>query len=165
MLHSVARHSIYNRSCLIEILKGAVDAVMRRRIELDYSNCMGIVFEKVCQDYLSAKNAAGELPILFTSIGRWWGTDPVNRTQTEIHLVANDNKDYLICECKWRNEKLDLSVVKKLIDKADIFSKNRDQTWFVLFSKSGFTDAVLEAAQKDDSLILVGLDDIMALCN
>ncbi len=68
------------------------------------------------------------------------GTDPVSHSQVEIDLVENDGADYLICECKWRNEKLDLGVVKKLKEKADIFSSNRNQTWFVLFSKSGFTD-------------------------
>lgn len=152
---------VYANRSLIET--GAVDAVMKKRIEPDYSNYMGIVFERVCRDYLLARNAAGELPFLFTSIGRWWGTDPAVHTQIEIDLIANDNRDYLICECKWRNEKLDMGVVKRLMEKADVFSKNRDQTWFVLFSKSGFTDAVIEAARKDEKLILVGLDDIIAL--
>ncbi|XCP83998.1 ATP-binding protein [Roseburia hominis] len=154
---------VYANRSLVET--GAVDAVMQRRIEPNYNDYMGIVFERICREYLLAKNAVGDLPILFTAIGRWWGTNPVSHSQVEIDLIANDGADYLICECKWRNEKLDLGVVKKLMEKADIFSKNRNKTWFVLFSKGGFTDAVIEAAQKDDKIILVGLDDIMALCS
>lgn len=49
---------------------GAQQAVWERRIKPDYYSYMGLVFEKVCMDYLNAKNAKGELPILYTSIGR-----------------------------------------------------------------------------------------------
>jgi len=153
---------VYANRTLVET--GAVDVVMKRWIEPTYDDYMGIVFERICRDYLSAKNAVGELPILFTSIGRWWGTDPSSHSQVEIDLVANDGADYLICECKWRNEKLDMSVIKKLTEKADIFSKSRNNTWFVFFSKSGFTDAVIEEAKNNGNIILVGLDELMSLC-
>ena len=110
---------------------------------------------------MSDKNAKGELPILFTSIGRWWGTNPVTHGQEEIDLVANDRKDYIFGECKWRNEKLDLSILRELKTKADIFSKNRNNTYYFLFSKSGFTDAVKNEVKADNSVILVDLSDIM----
>lgn len=152
------RYVFANRT-LIET--GAQQAVWLKKIEPDYNGYMGLVFEKVCADYLSDKNAKGELPILFTSIGRWWGTNPVTHGQEEIDLVANDRKDYIFGECKWRNEKLDLSVLRELKTKADIFSKNRNNTYYFLFSKSGFTDAVKNEVKADNSVILVDLSDIM----
>ena len=66
------RYVFSNRS-LIET--GAQDAVWLKRVKPNYNEYMGIVFEKICCDYLMHKNAAGELPILFTDIGRWWGND------------------------------------------------------------------------------------------
>lgn len=105
------RYVFANRT-LIET--GAQQAVWERRIKPDYYSYMGLVFEKVCMDYLNAKNAKGELPILYTSIGRWWGTNAATHGQEEIDLIANDGKDYLFGECKWRNEKLDISVLKDL---------------------------------------------------
>lgn len=152
------RYVFANRT-LIET--GAQQAVWFKKIEPDYNGYMGLVFEKVCADYLSDKNAKGELPILFTSIGRWWGTNPVTHGQEEIDLVANDRKDYIFGECKWRNEKLDLSILRELKTKADIFSKNRNNTYYFLFSKSGFTDAVKNEVKADNSVILVDLSDIM----
>ena len=152
------RYVFANRT-LIET--GAQQAVWLKKIEPDYNGYMGLVFEKVCADYLSDKNAKGELPILFTSIGRWWGTNPVSHGQEEIDLVANDRKDYIFGECKWRNEKLDLSVLRELKTKADIFCKNRNNTYYFLFSKSGFTDAVKNEVKADNSVILVDLSDIM----
>ena len=153
------RYVFANRT-LVEI--GAQQAVWLKRIEPDYNSYMGIVFERICADYLSIKNANGELPILFTSIGRWWGTNPTKRSQEEIDLVANDGKDYLFCECKWRNEKLDLSVLNALKAKADVFGKNRNKTYFILFSKSGFTDAIIDEAKIDNSIMLVDLNKIMS---
>ena len=152
------RYVFANRT-LIET--GAQQALWAKRIEPDYNSYMGLVFEKVCTDYLSVKNAKGELPILFTSIGRWWGTNPATHVQEEIDLIANDGKDYIFGECKWRNEKLDLSVLRELKNKADIYSKNRKRTYYVLFSKSGFTDTVINEANSDNSIILIELSDLM----
>lgn len=57
----------------------AQEIVWKRRIEPDLSHYMGHVFEIVSRDYLLRKNREGSLPILFTGIGRWWGTDPKTR--------------------------------------------------------------------------------------
>ena len=152
------RYVFANRT-LIET--GAQQAVWLKRIEPDYNSYMGLVFEKVCMDYLSIKNAKGKLPMLFTRVGRWWGTNPITHLQEEIDLVANDGKDYIFGECKWRNEKIDLSVLRGLKAKADIFSRNRNNAYYVLFSKSGFTEAVINEAESDNSIMLVDLNEIM----
>lgn len=140
---------------------GAMEAVWKQRILPDYSTYMGLVFEQVCRDYLLNQNRHGKLPFLFTSIGRWWGTDPKTRQNEEIDLIANEGKDYLIGECKWRNEPMDMPILNRLREKADIFCAKRKKTWFILFSKSGFTQSVKETAARDESVILVDLKDIM----
>lgn len=139
----------------------AQDIVWQRKIMPDYSNYMGLVFESICRDYLLNRNMRGELPILFTEIGRWWGTDSKTHQQVEIDLVAKDKNDFLICECKWKNELLDYGVLEDLKKKADVFSANRENTYYVLFSKSGFTQAVIDEAGKDKNIILVNLNDIV----
>lgn len=152
---------VFSNRTLVET--GAQQAIWEKRIEPNYSSYMGLVFEKICSDYLTAQNANGNLPFLFTAIGRWWGTNPKTHTQVEIDLIANDGKDYLICECKWRNEKIDLGVLNELRENADIFNKNRDNTWYVLFTKVGFTDSVLKEAKADPNIILVDMSKIMAI--
>ena len=152
------RYVFANRT-LIET--GAQEAVFVKKIAPTYSDYMGVVFERVCKDYLLAKNRNGELPILFTDISRWWGTDAVLHKQVEIDLIAGDGTDYLMCECKWRNELIDLSVLQELRRKADAFLEKRNHTWYVLFSKSGFTSAVKEEAERDENVLLVTLDDMI----
>ncbi|MCC8139898.1 MAG: DUF234 domain-containing protein [Lachnospiraceae bacterium] len=130
----------------------------------DYKRYMGLVFEQVCREYLLRKNSLGELPVLFTEIGGWWGTDRNSSAhgQAEIDLVARGEDDYLFCECKWRNQPLDYTALERLRHRADLVSRRRVRTWFALFSKTGFTDAVLREAQKDSSVLLFTLEDIMA---
>lgn len=138
----------------------AQEIVWNRKIEPDLNHYMGAVFEEICKSYLLRKNSKGELPLLFTEIGRWWGTDSVTRNQVEIDLIARDGKDYLVCECKWRNEPVDTTVLQILEKKADIFSKCRDKTWYVLFSKAGFMENLWEEARKRDDVILISIDEM-----
>ena len=150
---------VFSNRTLIET--GAQDAVWSKRIHPDYDTYMGIVFEKVCKDYLLAQNAKGNLPILFTSIGRWWGTDPTTHSQIEIDLIAKEDHNYLFAECKWRNEKTDLAVLQDLRRKASLFSKNQNRAGYVLFSKSGFSKIVIQEAKSDPSILLVSLKDLL----
>lgn len=150
---------IFGNRTLIET--GAQNAVLEKRIKPNYNSYMGLVFEKICSDYLTSQNSLGVLPFLFTDIGRWWGTNPKTRQQVEIDLIANEGNDYLICECKWRNEKLGLDILNELREKADVFNKARTNTWFVLFSKSGFTDPLIAEAKNNPNIILIGLEKII----
>lgn len=150
---------IFGNRTLVET--GAQDAVLEKRIKPNYNSYMGLVFEKICSDYLKSQNSCGMLPFLFTDIGRWWGTNPKTRQQVEIDLIANEGKDYLICECKWRNEKTGPDILNELREKADVFNSARTNTWFVLFSKSGFTDSLIAEAEKNPEIILIGLDKII----
>lgn len=139
----------------------AQEIVWNRRIEPDYSHYMGHVFEEVCRQYLLRKNGKGDLPILFTDIGRWWGTDPKTHRQAEIDLVAGDGNTYLFCECKWRNEFVDSSVLAALREKAKIFGKKQEKAYFFLFSKKGFTKAVQNESKEKKDVVLVTLRDMM----
>jgi len=152
---------VFGNKTLLET--DAQEAVWTRKIEGDYSHYMGHVFERVCKDYLFRKNSKGDLPILFTELGRWWGTNPKTREQIEIDLVARDGRDYLFGECKWKNAPMDYEVLQDLKDKTEAFGGNRENAYFVLFSKSGFTKKLLDEAIKDEKILLVSLEDIVSL--
>ncbi len=153
---------VFPNRTLIET--GAGNLVYTKRITWSYSEYMGITFEEVCKEYLLAKNSSGELPIMFTSIGRWWGRSSVKtHTPVEIDLIAKDGNDYIFCECKWRNEKVTMAVLEKLKAASEVFSKNIGNSYFALFSKSGFGDTLVEEAKKDSRILLIGLDEILRI--
>ena len=134
--------------------------VWNQKVLPDFSNYMGYVFEIVCRDYLLHQNSKGNLPFLFTEIGRWWGTDKKTKSQLEIDIIAREKNNYLFCECKWRNDLLDINVVSSLKEKAEAFGHQQENVYYLFFSKSGFTQTVIEEAQKDEHLLLIDLENL-----
>lgn len=141
------------------IMRGAADIVYRR-IAPEFSDYMGSVFEEICKQYLWKMLINGRTPIQFSSMGRWWGNNPVEKKQVEIDIVVEQDKDTaLFGECKWRNEKLDTEVLDALILKSELFPhKNK---FYYLFSKSGFTKGCEEKAKKLGNVLLVNFKNIM----
>lgn len=141
------------------IMRGAVDLAYRR-IEPQLSDYMGSVFEDICGQYLWNLLINGESPVEFAELGRWWGNDPVFRSQTEIDIMAvQDRNTALFGECKWTNEKVDLGVLETLVKRSQIFHYNN--TWLYLFAKNGFTKGCQEEAEKLGNVSLVTFQDIM----
>ncbi|MBR0044314.1 MAG: ATP-binding protein [Synergistaceae bacterium] len=152
---------VFSNRTLLET--DAQEIVWQRKIEPDYSTYMGLVFEQICREYLLHQNSAGKLPILFTKIGRWWGTDAKSKRQIEIDLIAQDGKDTIFCECKWRNVPADINMFRTLCDRAELFMSNKDDKGhigFIIFSKNGFTDDILNEAKRRGDLLLIGLADL-----
>ncbi len=142
------------------IVRGATEPVYRR-IEAQLNDYMGRVFEDICAQYLWNQLLAGRMPVEFASLGRWWGNDPVNKRQEEIDLVGEqDNENAIFAECKWRNEKVDLDVLQKLVDRSMLFH-HRNKHYY-LFSKAGFTKGCIEQAHQLGNVTLVCYADILA---
>ena len=141
------------------IARGATDLVYKR-IEPHLPEYMGKVFEEICKQYLWKLLLTGKCPVEFTSLGRWWGNDTVNKCQAEIDIMGEQDKSTaLFAECKWTNEKVDLGVLETLIERSKLF--NYKKTHFFLFSKSGFTKGCTEKAKELENVMLVKYNDIL----
>lgn len=135
------------------IMRGAADRVYKR-IEPYLSNYMGKVFEDICTQYLWKLLLDGKCPVEFSSLGRWWGNDPVEKKQTEIDIMGEQDKDTaLFGECKWTNEKVDLGVLETLVKRSKLFSYTN--VHYYLFSKSGFTKGCIDKAEEMGNVCLV----------
>lgn len=142
------------------IARGAADLVYKR-IETQLSDYMGKVFEEICKQYLWKQLLSGNCPVEFVSLGRWWGSDPQERSQAEIDIMGEQDKNTaLFAECKWTNEKVDLGVLEILVKRSKLFSyKTRH---YYLFSKAGFTKGCIDKANDAGNVALVSYDD---MCN
>ena len=140
------------------IARGAADLVYKR-IEPHLSTYMGKVFEEICKQHLWRLLLSGQSPIEFTSLGRWWGNDPVHKCQAEIDIMGEQDKSTaLFAECKWTSEKVDISVLRTLIERSELFSYENKH--FFLFSKSGFTNGCVEKAKEMKTVSLVTYGEI-----
>ena len=141
------------------IARGATDLVYKR-IEPQLSDYMGKVFEEICKQYLWKRLLAGECPVEFTSLGRWWGNDPIEKSQAEIDIIGEQDKTTaLFGECKWTNEKVDLGVLETLVKRSRLFSYKK--IYYYLFSKSGFTKGCIDEAKKMGNVTLVSYAEMV----
>ena len=148
---------VLDNSAVIE--RGATDPVYKR-IEAQLSDYMGSVFEEICKQYLWKLLLMGKSPIEFTSLGRWWGNDPVRKCQAEVDIMGEqDSESALFAECKWRNEKVDSDVLATLIERSKLFRYKK--VHYYLFSKSGFTKGCKELAEQDGRVTLVSFGEMV----
>ena len=141
------------------IMRGAADIVYRR-IEPQLAEYMSAVFEKICKQYLWKLLLDGNSPVEFSELGRWWGNDPIEKKQTEIDIMGEqDKKTALFGECKWTNEKVDLGVLETLIKRSKLFSYINVHLF--LFSKSGFTKGCIDKANELGNVSLVTYADML----
>ena len=142
------------------IARGATDLVYKR-IEPHLSEYMGKVFEEICKQFLWRQLLNGKCPVEFSSLGRWWGTDPSAKCQVEIDIMGEQDKDTaLFGECKWTNEKVDLNILETLIHRSRLF--HYKDTHLYLFSKSGFTKACMDTGAKMGNVTLVEYKDMVS---
>lgn len=135
-----------NRSSLEE---GRLDYVLEKKIKPHFDEFVSFAYEKICLELV--EKLAGRL---FESFGRWW-----NRSE-EIDIVALNESDKIILlgEVKWSRNKVGTNVLDHLKRKAELVNwhNQRRKLKFALFSRSGFTEALLEQAKKEDILLVEG---------
>lgn len=141
------------------IARGAADLAYKR-IEPFLPDYMGKVFEEICRQHLWKLLLSGKCPVEFSSLGRWWGNDPIEKSQAEIDILAEQDKDTaLFGECKWTNEKVDLGVLETLIKRSRLFSYQK--VHYYLFAKAGFTKGCMDKAAEIGNVTLIRYQDIV----
>ena len=146
---------------ITSIQSGRIEQNYIMSIKKYYSDYMGLVFEKMCKEYLM--KYASDLPIMLSEVGQWWGTDVKNKRQIQIDIVgcsAADETEYIVGSCKYKNDMVGINELEKLKEYAEAFN-SKGRYYFYLFSKSGFTKGLKELEQKGE-VWLFTLSDIYA---
>lgn len=137
---------------------GRIAIIYANSIKQYFSDYMGLIFEKMCQEYLLYY--ADSLPIELVEIGQWWGTDIRLKKQVQIDIVGTsaNSKEFIIGSCKYRNEKVGTDELELLIEYSRAFGKGVKYHYYI-FSKSGFTENLLDRQRKGE-VILISLADM-----
>ena len=119
---------------------------------------MGIVFEKMCKEYLLMKAGEGIYPLI-TEIDNYQQTvldDENKHRQIELDIIGKNGKDILVIgECKFKNEKVDKDVFESFLEKSHYIKSKKPL--LCMFSLSGYTDYVKNHA---DDVLLLTLEDL-----
>lgn len=115
-----------------------------------------VVYENVCRE-LIFKFERKLFP--FDKVGKWW------EKEKEIDLVALSEKESKIVfgECKWSSKQVGTNILRDLEEKASSVQWKRGQrkNYFVLFSKSGFTEEMKKIAKERQNVLLVEKDKLV----
>lgn len=146
-----------------ELEDGEAVRVFEKHVAPNLHDFASRTFERVCIEWLKKQNRADLLAFDASGIGRWWGkvthTDPsgkkITRTE-EIDIVAHNSQksEFLIGECKFRNQPFDLGQFNALTAK-HTFER---VVGYYLFSLSGFTETLKNHAADSDNIHLISAD-------
>jgi len=130
-------------------------------------------FERACREYLWRAFRAGLLPgdLHFAEVGTWWGSGDRGRGKAdsvEIDVVALDEKGIVTAagSCKWTEEPMDVREYAALQRDVAIAGLDTgaegDGPFLFLFSRSGFTERLMDVAARQDPqrLVLVSLETL-----
>lgn len=129
---------------------------------------MGRVFEEMCKYFTLNEGLEGRLNCFVTEVGTWWGTEiiigesekrRIQSTDVDVVGLSPAEKEIVVGECKFRNEKMDKSVYETLVRRGKCVPTKYPVVQYLLFSLGGFTEWFEENVDKK-IVKLYTLDDM-----
>jgi len=117
-----------------------------KRVKEEFNRYLGVIFEDVCAEFIRKKG--------YEKVGKWWNKE------IEIDVMGIGTKNILFGECKWSNNPIDIDSYFKLKEKTNTVSLKVKNIQFALFSKTGFTDRLVELSN-EEKIKLYDVDDVL----
>ena len=129
-------------------------------------NHVSFIYEDICREIFIDLCNKKVIDFIPSKVGKYWKDD--RRSSVEIDIVAIDNiqKKIFVGECKYWKRKVDIDVLVDLKRKVDMASElvetfKGHKFIYGLFSKSGFTDKMIEVSKEDRDIILVSKETVV----
>jgi hypothetical protein len=127
-------------------------ALVVAKIKAEMPQFLSLAYEDILPDIL--QHAYQATPLYFPHSGRWW------LGNQEIDLVAlnPEEKTILFGEAKWTNKPVGTNIFDDLVAKSGLveWQKKKRQPHYALFSKSGFTPAMIKLAKEQGVFLFHG---------
>ena len=136
-------------------------------MEKDFTQTfVALAYEEVCRDVFASLCRSGVVALAPSRIGSYWHND--RGRDVEIDIMAVDHQRQLLFagECKYHTKPVDAQVYFDLREKVEQSAEIRKtfpgyEVVYGVFSKSGFTQRLLDVAAENPRLLLVNEDNIM----
>jgi AAA+ ATPase superfamily predicted ATPase len=128
-------HYVYPNRSFIE--EGRIDYVLDRKIAPSLDQFISWTFEEVCRSHVRKGLPHG---IQCNRVGRWWSKEG----EIDIVGLADDENTAVFGEAKWSVNPIGTDILDNLERKAKLvdWRKGDRKEYFVLFSRSGFTESL-----------------------
>lgn len=127
---------------------------------------VAFAYEDICKDIFANLCKRGVVDFVPSRIGAYWLNDYTGDTEIDVMAVDNQNKRIFAGECKYHRNPVDAPVYyalkEKVLDAGEIRkSYPVYDVIYGVFSKSGFTQRMLDAARETSNLVLVNEDNVI----
>ena len=127
---------------------------------------VAFAYEDICKDIFANLCKRGVIDFVPSRIGAYWLNDYTGDTEIDVMAVDNQNKRIFAGECKYHRNPVDASVYYALKEKVLDAGEIRKlypvyDVIYGVFSKSGFTQRMLDAARETSNLVLVNEDNVI----
>ncbi len=144
-------------------LCGERQKLLKEMIMPNVADYMRQVFIHVCKDYMVRRASDPDFPARLNEVGNWWENDDEKMTTAGFDLVAiGENRGapaMLFARCFYDDDPIDMATLKSLIDLTKHL-KTSDNTYYVIFSKSGFNASAQTAASAIKNIILISMKEV-----
>ena len=123
-------------------------------------------YEDICKDIFASLCRSKAVDFAPSRIGSYWLNDINGDTEIDVMAVDRQKKQVFAGECKYHNKPVDATVYYELEEKVKKSAELRTafpgyKVMYGLFSKSGFTQRMLDQAEGRDDILLIQEDHIL----
>lgn len=123
-------------------------------------------YEDICRNLFQEFCASGAIPMTPARIGSYWLNDINNDTEIDVMAVDQQNQILFAGECKYYTKPVDADVYFDLLKKVEMSAEIRKNYGAFkvvcgVFSKSGFTERLLDVSRTNPDLLLIDCDHLI----
>lgn len=134
------------------------EVVIKQVLQKIISEHVSYVFEDVALDYIRRywSEKTGED---YSSFGKWW----YKEEEIDLVCINEQSKSILFGECKYKISPVGVRTYNELKRKSQLvdWNKNERLESYCIFSKSGFTDDLMDLAHKNKHLRLIDIQELL----
>lgn len=127
---------------------------------------VAFVYEDICKNIFANLCKNGVISFVPSRVGSYWLNDYDGDTEIDVMAVDSQNKRVFVGECKYYAKPVDTPVYFALKEKVVNASEIKKaylgyHVIYGVFSKSGFTQRMLDMAKENSELILINEDGLV----
>ena len=124
---------------------------------------VAFAYEDICKDIFAVLCREDLIPFVPSRIGSYWLNDYDGDTEIDVMSVDHQNKRVFAGECKYHAKPVDAPVYFALKGKVENAAEIRKafpgyEVVYGIFSKSGFTQRMLDIAKENSPILLINED-------
>lgn len=127
---------------------------------------VAFAYEDICRDIFVNLCKKGTISFVPSRIGSYWLNDYDSNTEIDVMAVDHQNRRIFAGECKYHVKSVDAPVYFTLKEKVANTGEIKKafpgyEVVYGIFSKSGFTQRMIDTAREKPELLLINEDDLM----